>query len=58
MIKKMEEEFKYGLMVVDMKVNGKIIRQMDMEEWSMPKVIYLREIGAMTKQMDKAPILK
>ena len=58
MIKKMEEEFKYGLMVVDMKVNGKIIRQMDMEEWSMPKVIYLREIGAMIKQMDKAPILK
>ena len=58
MIKKMEEEFKYGPMVVDMKVNGKIIRQMDMEEWSTPKVIYLREIGAMTKQMDKAPILK
>lgn len=53
MIKKTEEVYKYGQMVVDMKVNGNKIRLTDMAGWCMLKVIFLKGIGAMIRRMAK-----
>ena len=58
MIKRMEEEFKYGLMEVDMKANGNRTKPTDMAGWCMLKVIFLKVSGVMIKQMDREHILK
>jgi hypothetical protein len=58
MIRKMEEEFKYGQMALDMKDNGASIERMVMVEWFMQKVTFMKVNGSMTKLMEKEPILK
>lgn len=44
--------FKLGQMVQNMKVNGKIIKLMEKENFGMLMAIYLKVIGRMIKLMD------
>ena len=57
MIKEKENENFYGLMtlekVIYMKVNIKIIKEMDMEYINIIMVIYLMENGKIIKNMEK-----
>ena len=49
----MEKEYKYGMMEQNMKVNGKMINQMDMELFTMQMEMFIKEVGKMIKQMEK-----
>jgi hypothetical protein len=44
-IKDMEEEYKYGMMEVNMKVIGKMIKLISMENYCMLMEIYMKENG-------------
>ena len=56
-IKKMEEESKYGQMVLDMMDFGDKEWQTDMEDLFMLKVMYMKVSGQKIKQMDSEYIL-
>jgi hypothetical protein len=58
MIRKMEEEYKYGQMDHDMKDNGAITEPTATEEWSMQKVIFMKVNGSMIKLTEKVHIHK
>jgi hypothetical protein len=58
MIRKMEEEYKYGQMDHDMKDNGAITEPTATEEWFMQKVIFMKVNGSMIKLMEKVHIRK
>jgi len=52
MILKMEEESKFGLMVLVMMGSGEAIWQTDMAALFMPKGMFMKESGQMTKLTD------
>jgi len=52
-IKKTEEASKYGQMDHDTKDSGATTEPMATVEWSMLKVISMKENGSMTKLMEK-----
>jgi hypothetical protein len=58
MIRKMDEEYKYGQMDHDMKDNGAITEPTATEEWSMQKVIFMKVNGSMIKLTEKVHIHK
>lgn len=45
MVKKMEKEKFSLLMVQDLKVNGNLTNQMDMEKWYIKMVIFMKVIS-------------
>ncbi len=47
--------YKYGLMVQNMLVSGKIIKRMVMAPSIMLMAMFMRENGSMTKHVDKEP---
>jgi hypothetical protein len=53
MEKDMEKGYKFGMMVQNMKENGKMISQMDMEHFIKQVEMFIKEIGRMIKQMVK-----
>ena len=53
MEKDMVKEYKYGMMEQNMKENGKMINQTDMELFIKRVEMFIKEIGRMIKQMEK-----
>ena len=58
-IRKMDEACKFGLMDPGMMAFGEMESLMDMVDWSMLKVMYMKVSGLKTKRMDSesTPIL-
>lgn len=52
MVHVMAQELRSGLMVLDMKVNGNLIKQMGKVNSGMLMVMFMKAIGRMTKQTD------
>ena len=50
-------EFKNGMMEQNMKVNGKMVKQMVMVHFIILVEIYIKVIGKMIKQMEEVNIL-
>mmetsp|Transcript_29494 Transcript_29494/g.21948 ORF Transcript_29494/g.21948 Transcript_29494/m.21948 type:complete len:158 (-) Transcript_29494:219-692(-) len=57
MVAKKDMEFKYGLMVQNMKGNGCKVKQTDMDDLSLQMEMSMKENGLMTKLMDMVFIL-
>jgi len=55
--KDMEEEFKFGLMEVNTKATGKMIKLTLEENFIMQMEIFMKENGLMIKPMDMESIL-
>lgn len=53
----MVTESRIGLIHLDMKANGQMIKQMDKESWSMPMEMFMRDHGLMIRLMVKGSIL-
>ena len=53
MEKDMEKEYKYGMMAQNMKEIGKMIKQVDMEHFSIIREMYIKDIGKIIEQMEK-----
>jgi len=52
MVHVMAQVHRSGLMVLDMKVNGNLIKRTGKVNSGMPMVMFMKAIGRMTKQTD------